>query len=136
MRAPKSPWLDFLGGWAAAQVFLATLILSDSNGIAGLLTRAGDPLLPVAMLSVVLGGVVGIAALATGLAGGGQPSLPKKLRMSATRRSGASIAAKWPPLGISVQWTILLPRSAKLLTERKSHGNTATPVGVAFQSSR
>src|SRR3569623_1263120 len=60
----------------------------------------------------------------------------KNERMSSARRSGASDAAKWPPRGISVQCTMLFDRSAKLGTDRKSFGKTATPVGVVFGISR
>ena len=32
---------------------------------------------------------------------------PKNARTSSTRSSGSSMAAKWPPAGISVQWVTL-----------------------------
>ena len=104
MRAPRSCIWDFSAGWAAAQLFLAALVLFDVNGIAGLLRQAGDPIMPLVLRSLCLGGLVGIAALATGLARPGRHrTLPKNARTSSTRRSGASIAAKCPPRGISVQ---------------------------------
>ena len=104
MRAPRSCIWDLFAGWTAAQLFLAALIFFDVNGIAGLLRQAGDPIIPLLLLSLCLGGLVAIAALATGLArSGDQRTLPKNVLMSSTRRSGASIAAKCPPRGISVQ---------------------------------
>jgi tetratricopeptide (TPR) repeat protein len=62
------------------------------------------------------------ASLRQGTQGGGRqrPSVRcplryrrprKKVRTSPTRRSGASMAAKWPPRSNSVQWTMLWPRS-------------------------
>jgi len=104
MRDPRSCIWDLFAGWLAAQLFLAALVFLDVNGIGGLLARADDPGLPLLLLSLALGGLVGIGALATGLARSGhQRTLPKNVRMSSTSRSGASIAAKCPPRGISVQ---------------------------------
>lgn len=53
--------------------------------------------------------------------------------MSATRRSGASMAAKWPPRSNSDQWVTLCSRSAIRLTPG-SPGKTATPWGSAEYS--
>ena len=50
--------------------------------------------------------------------------------MSSMSRSGASMAAKWPPRPNSVQRTMLCWRSAMLLMVM-SMGKTATPVGTA-----
>src|SRR5271165_4806845 len=55
----------------------------------------------------------------------------KNWRMSATSRSGSSMAAKWPPRSNSLQCTMLFDSSAKrLIGGAISKGNTATPVGT------
>lgn len=56
----------------------------------------------------------------------------KNARRSPINKSGASVAAKWPPRSNCDQCTMLLVRSASLRSERKFPGKTATPVGVEF----
>jgi hypothetical protein len=56
-------------------------------------------------------------------------NLQKKARTSSTSRSGASIAAKWPPRDISDQCTTVCSRST-IRRMAGSLGKTATPVGT------
>lgn len=52
--------------------------------------------------------------------------------MSFTSSSGSSIAAKWPPLGISVHCLMLKDSSAQARGSRvSSRGNTANAVGAS-----
>ena len=62
----------------------------------------------------------------------GQRSVRKKARMSSTSRPGSSIAAKWPPRGISVQRVRLwLASTQRRGAKLSSLGNTAHAVGTA-----
>src|SRR5581483_1261052 len=52
---------------------------------------------------------------------GDQRTVRKKVRRSSTNSSGCSIAAKWPPRGISAQWVTLYRRS----THERGKGSTS-----------
>src|SRR6185436_17294515 len=73
-------------------------------------------------------------------AGGGPPPgarqrySRKKARSSVARATGSSIAAKWPPAGITVQRRMLYMRSAHERGGRTiSLGKAAYPVGTSMR---
>lgn len=58
----------FLSGWVAAQLFLCALLAADIGDIRTLIAASDAPWLPIAMLSLSLGALVGAASMATAFA--------------------------------------------------------------------
>ena len=56
---------NFISGWLAAQFFLVGLLLLDVGGFGLLVWNSDAPLLPIAMLSLSLGMLVGVASMGT-----------------------------------------------------------------------
>lgn len=56
---------NFFSGWLAAQSFVLALLLLDIGGIGTLIGGSDQPLLPVGMLSLSLGALIGAASMAT-----------------------------------------------------------------------
>lgn len=62
------PLISFLSGWVAAQLFLCALLVADIGDIRSLIVASDTPWLPIAMLSLSLGALVGAASIGTALA--------------------------------------------------------------------
>jgi hypothetical protein len=57
--------VSFFSGWIAAQLFLCGLLAFDIGGLRTLIVGADAPWLPLAMLSLSLGALVGAASVGT-----------------------------------------------------------------------
>ena len=78
----------FATGFAAAQAFLVGLVALDLGGFGSLLAAASEPWLPLGLLSVALGGLVGAAASVTAFVlPPPPPSQPAITRSAALRRT-------------------------------------------------
>lgn len=62
------PLISFVSGWVAAQLFLCALLAADIGAMHSLIIASDAPWLPIAMLSLSLGALVGAASVGTAFA--------------------------------------------------------------------